>query len=166
MFNIFLTIFFVTLAAAFADEFLFIGYLIGIAISGLFQAIFMANAGGAWDNAKKIVETELKAKGTALHDATVVGDTVGDPFKDTSSVAMNPIIKFATLFGLLAVELAITLRDEDGSSSTLRHVLAAAFFLVSIFFIYRSFYGMRIVEAPDAGSVEAVPAIAGSDRVN
>ena len=146
MFNIFLTIFFLTLAAAFADEYLFIGYLIGIAISGLFQAIFMANAGGAWDNAKKIVETELRAKGTPLHDATVVGDTVGDPFKDTSSVAMNPIIKFATLFGLLAVELAITLKNPDGSSTALRFVLAAAFFLIGAFFVYRSFYGMRIVE--------------------
>jgi K(+)-stimulated pyrophosphate-energized sodium pump len=140
MFNIFLTIFFITLAAAFADEFLFIGFLIGIAISGLFQAIFMANAGGAWDNAKKIVETELNAKGTPLHDATVVGDTVGDPFKDTSSVAMNPIIKFATLFGLLAVELAHTMPGGP------RHLLAVAFFLVAACFIYRSFYGMRIVE--------------------
>ncbi|HET6250362.1 MAG TPA: sodium-translocating pyrophosphatase [Tepidisphaeraceae bacterium] len=146
MVNIFLTIFFITLAAAFADEFLFIGYLIGIALSGLFQAIFMANAGGAWDNAKKIVETELRAKGTPLHDATVVGDTVGDPFKDTSSVALNPIIKFATLFGLLAVELAITLTDDKGNTRPLRYVLAAAFFLVSIIFVYRSFYGMRIVE--------------------
>jgi K(+)-stimulated pyrophosphate-energized sodium pump len=146
MFNIFLTIFFLTLAAAFVDEYLFIGYLIGIALSGLFQAVFMANAGGAWDNAKKIVETELRAKGTALHEATVVGDTVGDPFKDTSSVAMNPIIKFATLFGLLAVELAITLKNDDGSRSALRAVLAAAFFLVGCFFVYRSFYGMRIVE--------------------
>src|SRR5258708_23378932 len=135
MINIFLTIFFVTLAAAFADEFLFIGFLIGIAISGLFQAIFMANAGGAWDNAKKIVETELRAKGTPLHDATVVGDTVGDPVNDTSSVAMNPIIKFATLFGLLAVELAHTL------PGTPRHLFAALFFLVPVFFIYRSFYG-------------------------
>jgi K(+)-stimulated pyrophosphate-energized sodium pump len=149
MFNIFLTIFFITLAAAFVDEFLFIGYLIGIAISGLFQAIFMANAGGAWDNAKKIVETELKAKGTKLHEATVVGDTVGDPFKDTSSVAMNPIIKFATLFGLLAVELAITLKNEDGTRSGWRYVLSAAFFLVAAVFIYRSFYGMRIVETKD-----------------
>jgi K(+)-stimulated pyrophosphate-energized sodium pump len=140
MFNIFLTIFFITLAAAFADEYLFIAYLIGIAFSGLFQAVFMANAGGAWDNAKKIVETELNAKGTPLHDATVVGDTVGDPFKDTSSVAMNPIIKFATLFGLLAVELALNV------SRTNRSLLAAAFFLVAAFFIYRSFYGMRIVE--------------------
>ena len=148
MFNIFLTIFFITLAAAFADEFLFIGYLIGIAISGLFQAIFMANAGGAWDNAKKIVETELHAKGTALHDATVVGDTVGDPFKDTSSVAMNPIIKFATLFGLLAVELAITLKNADGSPP--RHSDSSWRLSSSrsrAFFIYRSFYGMRIVES-------------------
>jgi len=146
MFNIFLTIFFLTLAAAFADEYLFIGYLIGIAISGLFQAVFMANAGGAWDNAKKIVETELRAKGTALHDACVVGDTVGDPFKDTSSVAMNPIIKFATLFGLLAVELAITLKDANGESTPLRFFLAALFFAIGAFFVYRSFYGMRIVE--------------------
>ena len=148
MFNIFLVIFFITLAAAFADEYLFIGYLIGIAFSGLFQAIFMANAGGAWDNAKKIVETELGAKGTALHDATVVGDTVGDPFKDTSSVAMNPIIKFATLFGLLAVELALTLdRSKRGA-------LAGVFFLVAAFFIYRSFYGMRIVETAKEEPVE------------
>jgi K(+)-stimulated pyrophosphate-energized sodium pump len=152
MINIFLTIFFLTLAAAFADEYLFIGYLIGIAISGLFQAVFMANAGGAWDNAKKIVETELRAKGTPLHDATVVGDTVGDPFKDTSSVAMNPIIKFATLFGLLAVELAITLKNVDGSPTMMRHVLAAAFFIVGAFFVYRSFYGMRIVETKSSGS--------------
>jgi K(+)-stimulated pyrophosphate-energized sodium pump len=144
MFNIFLTVFFITLAAAFIDEFLFIGFLIGIAISGLFQAIFMANGGGAWDNAKKIVETELKAKGTPLHDATVVGDTVGDPFKDTSSVAMNPIIKFATLFGLLAVELAITLKGSDGTTSPWRYILAAAFFVVALIFVYRSFYGMRI----------------------
>jgi K(+)-stimulated pyrophosphate-energized sodium pump len=160
MFNIFLTIFFLTLAAAFADEYLFIGYLIGIAISGLFQAIFMANAGGAWDNAKKIVETELHAKGTELHAATVVGDTVGDPFKDTSSVAMNPIIKFATLFGLLAVELAITLKNTDGSPTLLRHVLAAAFFLVGAVFVYRSFYGMRIVETkrePGSGQSGAAP---------
>jgi K(+)-stimulated pyrophosphate-energized sodium pump len=165
MFNIFLTIFFITLAAAFVDEYLFIGYLIGIAFSGLFQAVFMANAGGAWDNAKKIVETDpaFKAaglgKGSDLHAATVVGDTVGDPFKDTSSVAMNPIIKFATLFGLLAVELAITL---TGDRAMLRHVLAAAFFLVAIFFVYRSFYGMRIVEAAETEeSRERVPAMAG-----
>ena len=153
MINIFLTVFFITLSAAFADEFLFIGFLIGIALSGLFQAIFMANAGGAWDNAKKIVETELKAKGTALHDATVVGDTVGDPFKDTSSVAMNPIIKFATLFGLLAVELALTLQHST------RGVLAGIFFLIAAFFIYRSFYGMRIVET--ARSAEPEMALSG-----
>jgi K(+)-stimulated pyrophosphate-energized sodium pump len=143
MFNIFLAVFFATLAFAFVEPFYFIGYLISIAAFGLYQAIFMANAGGAWDNAKKIVEVELKQKGTALHDATVVGDTVGDPFKDTSSVAMNPVIKFTTLFGLLAVELAVKLTLEAGS--TLSHGLAAAFFLVSFFFVYRSFYGMRIV---------------------
>jgi len=138
MFNIFLAVFFSTLAFACLNHYYFIGYLISIAIFGLYQAIFMANAGGAWDNAKKVVETELNMKGTALHDATVVGDTVGDPFKDTSSVAMNPIIKFTTLFGLLAVELAITL------DPMLSHVLAAAFFLASTFFVHRSFYGMRI----------------------
>jgi K(+)-stimulated pyrophosphate-energized sodium pump len=159
MFNIFLTIFFITLAAAFANEFFFIAYLIGIALSGLFQAIFMANAGGAWDNAKKIVETELRAKGTPLHDATVVGDTVGDPFKDTSSVAMNPIIKFATLFGLLAVDLAITMKtapDALGHTTDkpIRFVLAGAFFLIACFFIYRSFYGMRIVETKKETPVE------------
>jgi K(+)-stimulated pyrophosphate-energized sodium pump len=138
MFNIFLVIFFATLAFAFADEFFFIGYLISIAVFGLFQAIFMANAGGAWDNAKKVVEVELKAKGTDLHAATVVGDTVGDPFKDTSSVAMNPIIKFTTLFGLLAVELAIKM--EAGP----RIGLAVAFLVVMLVFVYRSFYKMRI----------------------
>ncbi|HQY87832.1 MAG TPA: sodium-translocating pyrophosphatase, partial [Tepidisphaeraceae bacterium] len=144
MFNCFMTIFFITLAAAFVEEFFFIGFLIGIAVVGLFQAVFMANAGGAWDNAKKIVETEMKAKGTPLHDATVVGDTVGDPFKDTSSVALNPIIKFATLFGLLAVELAITLKDDQGDPTMLRYVLAAAFLAVSLVFVWRSFYAMRI----------------------
>ncbi len=138
MFNIFLAVFFSTLAFACVNHYYFIGYLISIAVFGLYQAIFMANAGGAWDNAKKLVETELNMKGTELHAATVVGDTVGDPFKDTSSVAMNPIIKFTTLFGLLAVELAITL------DPTLSHILAAVFFLVSTFFVYRSFYGMRI----------------------
>jgi K(+)-stimulated pyrophosphate-energized sodium pump len=138
MFNIFLTVFFATLAFAFADEFFFIGYLIGIAVFGLFQAIFMANAGGAWDNAKKVVEVELKAKGTDLHAACVVGDTVGDPFKDTSSVAMNPIIKFTTLFGLLAVELAIKMNLGA------RVGLAAVFLVVALVFVYRSFYGMRI----------------------
>src|SRR5579863_2026092 len=127
MFNIFLAVFFATLAFAFAEPFLFIGYLLSIAFFGLYQAIFMANAGGAWDNAKKVVEVEVKEKGTALHAACVVGDTVGDPFKDTSSVAMNPIIKFTTLFGLLAVELAVSLREKQGS--TLGHVLSAAFLL-------------------------------------
>ncbi len=138
MFNIFLTVFFATLAFACVEPYFFIGYLISIALFGLFQAIFMANAGGAWDNAKKVVETEMKAKNTPLHAATVVGDTVGDPFKDTSSVAMNPIIKFTTLFGLLAVELAITL---PGHLSTL---LAAVFFAIALVFVHRSFYGMRI----------------------
>ena len=142
MLNIFIAVFFGTLAFAFVEPFFFVGYLISIAIFGLYQAIFMANAGAAWDNAKKIVEVELKQKGTPLHDATVVGDTVGDPFKDTSSVALNPVIKFTTLFGLLAVELAVKLTLETGGGMT--HVLAAAFFLVSFFFVYRSFYGMRI----------------------
>jgi K(+)-stimulated pyrophosphate-energized sodium pump len=144
MFNIFLTVFFSTLAFAFVEPYFFIGYLISIAIFGLYQAIFMANAGGAWDNAKKVVEVELKAKGTALHDATVVGDTVGDPFKDTSSVALNPVIKFTTLFGLLAVELAVSLTASRGGDATLTHVLAAVFFLISLFFVWRSFHGMRI----------------------
>jgi K(+)-stimulated pyrophosphate-energized sodium pump len=144
MFNIFLTVFFSSLAFAFVEEYFFIGYLFSIAIFGLYQAIFMANAGGAWDNAKKIVEVELKAKGTPLHDACVVGDTVGDPFKDTSSVALNPVIKFTTLFGLLAVELAVSLRHSSASSASLSHVLAVVFFLISAFFVYRSFYGMRI----------------------
>ena len=148
MFNIFLTVFFSTLAFAFVEPFFFNGYLISIAIFGLYQAIFMANAGGAWDNAKKVVEVDLKQKGTALHDATVVGDTVGDPFKDTSSVAMNPVIKFTTLFGLLAVELAVAIRSEQGqfgkNGLMISHVLALAFFLVSTFFVWRSFYRMRI----------------------
>jgi K(+)-stimulated pyrophosphate-energized sodium pump len=143
MLNIFIAVFFATLAFAFVEPFFFIGYLFSIAIFGLYQAIFMANAGGAWDNAKKIVEVELKQKGTPLHDATVVGDTVGDPFKDTSSVALNPVIKFTTLFGLLAVELAVQLTASQGGSG-LTHILAAAFFVVSFFFVYRSFYGMRI----------------------
>ncbi len=142
MFNIFLAVFFGTLTFAFVEPFFFIGYLISIAIFGLYQAIFMANAGAAWDNAKKIVETKLKQKGTPLHDATVIGDTVGDPFKDTSSVAMNPVIKFTTLFGLLAVELAVSLTRDHGAGLT--HILALAFFAVSVFFVYRSFYGMRI----------------------
>jgi K(+)-stimulated pyrophosphate-energized sodium pump len=143
MFNIFLTVFFSTLAFAFVEPFFFIGYLISIAVFGLYQAIFMANAGGAWDNAKKVVEVDLKAKGTELHDATVVGDTVGDPFKDTSSVAMNPVIKFTTLFGLLAVELAVSLTRRN-NDTTVTHILALVFFLVSVFFVWRSFHGMRI----------------------
>jgi len=142
MFNIFLTVFFATLAFAFFEPYFFIGYLISIALFGLYQAIFMANAGGAWDNAKKIVETELKQKGTELHAATIVGDTVGDPFKDTSSVAMNPIIKFTTLFGLLAVELAVSLTVERGTRLTL--MLASAFLIVALVFVWRSFYRMRI----------------------
>jgi len=141
MFNIFLAVFFATLSFAFMEPFLFVGYLFSIAIFGLYQAIFMANAGGAWVNAKKVVEVDLKQKGTPLHDACVIGDTVGDPFKDTSSVAMNPIIKFTTLFGLLAVQLAVKMTV---SSPMLVHVLTVAFFLVSMFFVHRSFYGMRI----------------------
>jgi K(+)-stimulated pyrophosphate-energized sodium pump len=141
MLNIFIAVFFATLSFAFMEPFLFIGYLISIAIFGLYQAIFMANAGGAWDNAKKIVEVEYKQKGTPLHDATVIGDTVGDPFKDTSSVALNPVIKFTTLFGLLAVELAVKLTETNPG---LTNLLAGVFFLISFFFVYRSFYGMRI----------------------
>jgi K(+)-stimulated pyrophosphate-energized sodium pump len=124
------------------EPFFFIGYLVSIALFGLYQAVFMANAGGAWDNAKKIVETELKMKNTPLHAATVVGDTVGDPFKDTSSVALNPVIKFTTLFGLLAVSLAVRLGEQQGAGMS--HALAALFFVVSVVFVYRSFYGMRI----------------------
>jgi K(+)-stimulated pyrophosphate-energized sodium pump len=142
MFNIFLTVFFATLAFAFLEPFFFIGYLLSIALFGLYQAIFMANAGGAWDNAKKVVETELKAKGTELHAACVVGDTVGDPFKDTCSVALNPIIKFTTLFGLLAVSLAVSMTRQQGPMFT--NILAAVFFAISVCFVYRSFYGMRI----------------------
>ncbi len=142
MFNIFMAVFFGTLACAFIEPFFFIGYLIALAIVGLYQAVFMANAGGAWDNAKKIVETELRAKGTALHDAAVVGDTVGDPFKDTSSVAMNPIIKFTTLFGLLAVEMAVGLAAQD--QQNLAWALSALFLALNLIFVYRSFYGMRI----------------------
>ncbi|HKR62709.1 MAG TPA: sodium-translocating pyrophosphatase [Thermoanaerobaculia bacterium] len=142
MFNIFLVVFFSTLAFACFEPFFFIGYLISIALFGLYQAIFMANAGGAWDNAKKIVETELKAKGTPLHAAAVVGDTVGDPFKDTSSVAMNPVIKFTTLFGLLAVELAVEMTRAGQGNIT--RMLSAVFLAIAMFFVYRSFYGMRI----------------------
>jgi K(+)-stimulated pyrophosphate-energized sodium pump len=148
MFNIFLGVFFSTLAFAFLEPFFFIGYLISIAIFGLYQAIFMANAGGAWDNAKKVVEVDMKQKGTPLHDATVIGDTVGDPFKDTSSVAMNPVIKFTTLFGLLAVELAVSIGSETGqfgkNGPMVTHILAGIFFLISTLFVARSFHGMRI----------------------
>ena len=158
MFNIFLGVFFSTLAFACLEPFFFIGYLISIAIFGLYQAIFMANAGGAWDNAKKLVEVELKEKGTDLHAATVVGDTVGDPFKDTSSVAMNPIIKFTTLFGLLAVELAI---EMDRNTSA---ILAVVFFVISAFFVYRSFYGMRIhTEGSEAWRTQVKVASAAAD---
>jgi K(+)-stimulated pyrophosphate-energized sodium pump len=163
MFNIFLTVFFSTLAFAFVEPFFFIGYLISIAVFGLYQAIFMANAGGSWDNAKKVVEVELKAKGTPLHDATVVGDTVGDPFKDTSSVAMNPVIKFTTLFGLLAVELAVSIADPAGSLGEnglmVSQILAAVFFLISVFFVWRSFYGMRI------GTIKEEPAAMREERM-
>jgi K(+)-stimulated pyrophosphate-energized sodium pump len=159
MFNIFLGVFFITLAFAFVEPFFFIAFLIGLAFFGLFQAVFMANAGGAWDNAKKIVETELREKGTPLHAATVVGDTVGDPFKDTSSVAMNPIIKFSTLFGLLAVELAVTI-----DKPIVRLGLAALFFLIALLFVYRSFFGMLIetAETPTSPASERVPAVGAS----
>jgi K(+)-stimulated pyrophosphate-energized sodium pump len=156
MFNIFLSVFFFALAFAFVEPYFFIGYLISIALFGLYQAIFMANAGGAWDNAKKIVEVELKQKGTELHAATVVGDTVGDPFKDTSSVAMNPIIKFTTLFGLLAVELAVSLTAERGAGFS--RALAALFFAVAVYFVWRSFYGMRIERQEEDYVTTTVPA--------
>jgi K(+)-stimulated pyrophosphate-energized sodium pump len=157
MLNIFLAVFFGTLCFAFVEPFFFIGYLISIAIFGLYQAIFMANAGAAWDNAKKIVEVVLKQKGTPLHDATVIGDTVGDPFKDTSSVALNPVIKFTTLFGLLAVELAVQLTVQQGAM--LGHILAAVFFVISFFFVRRSFYGMRIgTEKTPAGKAHVAAA--------
>jgi K(+)-stimulated pyrophosphate-energized sodium pump len=159
MFNIFLTVFFSTLAFAFLEPYFFIGYLISIALFGLYQAVFMANAGGAWDNAKKIVEVDLKEKGTPLHAATVVGDTVGDPFKDTSSVAMNPVIKFTTLFGLLAVELAVELTAKNGPGFS--RVLAAVFLGVSMIFVWRSFYGMRIGSGSPAASGAHAGAVAG-----
>jgi K(+)-stimulated pyrophosphate-energized sodium pump len=139
MINIFIVVFFMALSLAFVDPYFFIGYLVGIAFFGLFQAIFMANAGGCWDNAKKIVEVDLKQKNTPLHEASVVGDTVGDPYKDTSSVSMNPIIKFTTLFGLLATEIAVTMTNHG-----LKIGLAAVFFVIALIFVYRSFYGMRI----------------------
>ncbi len=150
MVNIFMVVFCFSLALAFFDPFFFIGYLVGLAFFGLFQAIFMANAGGAWDNAKKIVEVELKQKHTPLHAATVVGDTVGDPFKDTCSVSLNPVIKFTTLFGLLAVEIAVTM------PTVLKHTLGIALFIVGLVFVYRSFYGMRIpVDEKDSTVVES-----------
>jgi K(+)-stimulated pyrophosphate-energized sodium pump len=158
MFNIFLTVFFSTLAFAFFEPYFFIGYLISIALFGLYQAVFMANAGGAWDNAKKIVETELKEKGTPLHAATVVGDTVGDPFKDTSSVAMNPVIKFTTLFGLLAVELAVSLTVASGPA--LSRTLSVVFFFLSTVFVWRSFYAMRIGGREPSVPHRAVGAVA------
>jgi K(+)-stimulated pyrophosphate-energized sodium pump len=139
MLNIFIVVFFMTLALSFFNPYFFIGYLVAIAFFGLFQAIFMANAGGAWDNAKKIVEVDLKEKGTALHEATVIGDTVGDPFKDTSSVSMNPVIKFTTLFGLLATEIAVTIQSQGT-----KFAIGGVFFVIALIFIYRSFYGMRI----------------------
>ncbi|MDO5498329.1 MAG: sodium/proton-translocating pyrophosphatase, partial [Propionibacteriaceae bacterium] len=142
MLNMFLAVFFATLAFAFIEPYFFIGYLVSIAIFGLYQAIFMANAGGAWDNAKKIVEVDLHAKSTPLHDATIVGDTVGDPYKDTSSVALNPVIKFTTLFGLLAVELAVSLAYQGLGGWT--YVIAGGFFIATMVFVWRSFYGMRI----------------------
>jgi K(+)-stimulated pyrophosphate-energized sodium pump len=159
MINIFIVVFFATLAFAFAEPFLFIGYLISIAFFGLYQAIFMANAGGAWDNAKKIVETEMKQKGTELHAATVVGDTVGDPFKDTASVALNPIIKFTTLFGLLAVDLAVSLAAQQGT--TMSHILAAVFLLIALIYVGRSFYSMRIERgaADTSNTAAAAPAL-------
>ena len=148
MWNIFIVIFCMALALAFFNSYFFIGYLIGIAFFGLFQAIFMANAGGAWDNAKKIVEVDLRQKGTDLHAATVVGDTVGDPFKDTSSVAMNPVIKFTTLFGLLATQIAVTMQKDHAVAKV---AIGAAFFLVALVFVYRSFYSMRIPEEESVG---------------
>src|SRR5213080_491357 len=160
MFNIFLTVFFATLAFAFLEPYFFVGYLISIALFGLYQAVFMANAGAAWDNAKKIVEVELKEKGSALHAATVVGDTVGDPFKDTSSVAMNPVIKFTTLFGLLAVELAVEMTATSGAA--LSRTLSLVFFALSMVFVWRSFYGMRIKGGEPAVTHGAVGAVARS----
>lgn len=155
MINIFLAVFFSTLAFACMEPYFFVGYLISIAIFGLYQAVFMANAGGAWDNAKKLVEVELKAKGTPLHDACVVGDTVGDPFKDTSSVALNPVIKFTTLFGLLAVELAVELAASGNTAIT--RAFAVIFFLASLVFVYRSFYGMRIEALPESDATHSEP---------
>jgi K(+)-stimulated pyrophosphate-energized sodium pump len=157
MWNIFVGLMAITLAFAFFDPNFFVAYLISIAAFGLFQAIYMANAGGAWDNAKKLVEVDLKEKGTALHAATVVGDTVGDPFKDTTSVALNPIIKFSTLFGLLAVEIAVKIKEsaraEGGTDFTI--FVGLVMLLIALVFVWRSFYKMRIpkmdVEPLDGG---------------
>jgi K(+)-stimulated pyrophosphate-energized sodium pump len=152
MINIFIVIFCLALALPFFNPYFFIGYLIAMAFFGLFQAIFMANAGGAWDNAKKIVEVDMRQKGTALHAATVVGDTVGDPFKDTSSVSLNPVIKFTTLFGLLAVEIAVTM-----TNSTLKTLIGSVFFMVALVFVYISFYGMRIPQQDTGVEGRLVP---------
>jgi len=155
MWNIFVVIFCFALSLAFFNPYLFIGYLMGIAFFGLFQAVFMANAGGAWDNAKKIVEVVLRKKGTDLHAATVVGDTVGDPFKDTSSVALNPVIKFTTLFGLLAVEIAVTIQSE-----IIKMGIGGISLLLALVFVWRSFYAMRIPEenlAEDDSDTDIVP---------
>jgi K(+)-stimulated pyrophosphate-energized sodium pump len=162
MWNIFIVVFCFALSLPFFNPYFFIGYLIGIAFFGLFQAIFMANAGGAWDNAKKIVEVDMRQKGTELHAATVVGDTVGDPFKDTSSVAMNPVIKFTTLFGLLAVEIAVSMTKShtealklNPNAMNLSPFIGAFFFIIALIFVYRSFYGMRIPEE-DTGTEDEV----------
>ena len=146
MWNIFIVLLSLTLAFAFFDPNFFVSYLISIAVFGLFQAMFMANAGGAWDNAKKVVEVDLKEKNTPLHEATVVGDTVGDPYKDTSSVALNPIIKFSTLFGLLAAEISIEMAKhaEEAGNANISPIIGGLFFIIGLVFVYRSFYGMRI----------------------
>ena len=159
MWNIFIALMTITLAFSFFDPNFFVAYLVSIAVFGLFEAIFMANAGGAWDNAKKLVEVDLKEKGTALHAATVVGDTVGDPFKDTTSVALNPIIKFSTLFGLLAVEIAVSIKQAakplaEGGRGAFDFTpwVGAVLLVVALVFVWRSFYGMRI------GAMQAQPA--------
>ena len=163
MVNIFIVVFCLALGLAFFDPYFFIGYLVGLAFFGLYQAIFMANAGGAWDNAKKIVETELRAKGTPLHAATVVGDTVGDPFKDTSSVSLNPVIKFTTLFGLLATEIAVEMKLQH-PGSPLPLVTGGILLVIALVFVYRSFYAMRIPEA-DMGAEDVVVIGAPEDRL-
>jgi K(+)-stimulated pyrophosphate-energized sodium pump len=144
MWNIFGALFSLTLSFAFFDPNFFVSYLISIAVFGLYQAMYMANTGGAWDNAKKIVEVELKETGTALHAAMVVGDTVGDPYKDTSSVALNPIIKFSSLFGLLAAEIAIKINQLQGIGQSHTRIIGSVFLISGLYFVYRSFYSMRI----------------------